>query len=152
MKALIIAADAVDPRLIIKYRNELPTINKMIGNGAFIPFHAYTGWNYWSAYKSEQNWATILTGLTPTAHGINYRMGISARPPRMDDFSGLQPFWEIVNLNGYSVGLWHADLCSHPVPINGYSVSAYYDPIESPVEKRDAELKIQFCSNGKNIS
>ena len=36
MKAIIIAADAVDPKLIKKYRSELPTINGLIDDGAFI--------------------------------------------------------------------------------------------------------------------
>lgn len=149
MQAFIVAADALDPNIIQKYRTELPAIDKMMSSGMFMPFYAYTGWNYKSAYKSEQNWATILTGLSPFEHNINNKMGEAERPPMMNDLTGQLPFWEVLNSEGIDIGLWHTDLCSEPVSIYGYSVSAYYKPIETPLEKRDTALEIQLCEKDK---
>jgi hypothetical protein len=151
LKAIIIAADSAEPKVIQKYRSELPTVNNMISRGAFMTHFAYTGWNYNSAYKSEQCWTTVLTGLTPSEHNVNYKMGADGRPPEMKDLAGLQPFWEVLNANGLSVGLWHTDLCNQPVPINGYAVSAYYNSIETPTEEREAALEIQVCEKDRGL-
>jgi hypothetical protein len=137
MKALIIGADAVDPDVIFSRRELFPTLGSMMDHGASAAYSAYVQKGYNGSYSSEQNWASIYTGLPPEEHSIStYLANSERRRPKMSDFDSLQPFWKVLNENGYTVGLWCADNCSDPVEIDGYAVYAKYDMIETPVENR----------------
>ncbi|MDR1204311.1 MAG: alkaline phosphatase family protein [Peptococcaceae bacterium] len=153
LKALIVAADSVTPDYIFKHRAQFPFFNQIIENGVFAEHAAYVQKGYAESYSSEQNWATIYTGLTPDVHSIttNNVRGQRKRP-EMGDFDGLRPFWQVLNDNGYSVGLWAADDCKSPTPINGYAVSVRYDMIETPVENRAAPREVQLCAKDRFLS
>lgn len=146
MKALIIGADAVEPSVIFGNTRLFPNLCKMIKTGAYASYSAYVQKGYGGSYSSEQNWASIYTGLPPEEHGITtHCVRGERRRPRMSDFNGLEPFWELLNQNGYRVGLWAADNCANPVEIDGYCVSAKYDMIETPTENRLSPRELQMC-------
>jgi len=153
LKALIIAADSVDPNIIFKNIELFPTFKQLIEHGASAAYSAYVQKGYSGSYSSEQNWASIYTGLTPLEHQIttmNVRGEI--RRPIMGDFDRLQPFWRVLNEHGLSVGLWAADNCVSPVPIKGYAVSVNYDMIDTPAENRETPRFIHLCEKDNGIS
>lgn len=152
MKALIIAGDSVAPEVIFKNLDRFPTFQKMAATGVSGAYSAYAQKRYNGSYLSEQNWASIYTGFSPDEHGISYNAVRSEkRPPEMKDFAGLQPFWEIFNKNGLSVGLWAANNCASPTEIQGYAISAVYTPIETPINCREAPRTLQVCEKDKTL-
>lgn len=152
LKALIVAADSVEPSIIFKQPDLFPTLKQMIEQGASASYSAYVQKGYVGSYTSEQNWASIYTGLTPKEHQINpYFSRGERRRPEMRDFDTLNPFWKVLNEHGLSVGLWSADSCFYPVSIDGYVISADYQVIESPVQNRNASRKIQTCEKDMHL-
>jgi len=148
MKALIIAADAVTPDYIIEKRSLFPNICGMIENGAVCTYSSYVQKGYEGSYSSEQNWASIYTGLPPKEHNVNFKES-KLVPPKMREFEGLRPFWEMLNENSLTVGLWAANCCDEPIEIDGYTISCKYEPIFSPTENREAPRKILVCEKDK---
>lgn len=146
LKAMIFSADSVDPNIIFKHMESFPFLNQMISKGAFSSYSAYVQKGYQGSYSSEQNWASIYTGLSPSAHQINTnRVRNENRSAIMQDFAAFQPFWQILNEHGYCVGLWGAVNCNMPCPINGYTVSVNSEMLSSPVPVREIPRKIQLC-------
>ncbi len=151
LKALIVAADSVEPNIILKNKELFPTFNRLIEQGVSSAYSAYVQKGYYGSYSSEQNWASIYTGFEPGEHQINTsNVRGEIRQPVMNDFDELQPFWEVLNEYGLSVGLWAAVACDSPVPINGYTVAVGYETINTPIHNREAPRHIQFCT--KDIS
>ncbi len=152
LKALIIAADSVSPDIIYKNKELFPTFSTLMNCGASAAYSAYVQKGYNGSYSSEQNWASIYTGLTPNEHQIT-TMNVRGekRRPVMSDFDNLQPFWRVLNEHGYKVGLWAADNCASPVPIDGYSVSVKYTMIETPIENRETPRFIHLCEKDQFI-
>jgi arylsulfatase A-like enzyme len=152
MKALIIGADSVEPSVIFGNPGLFPTLRKMMDRGAYGGYSAYVQKGYNGSYSSEQNWSSLYTGLPPAEHGIttNNVRG-EARRPVMSDYSGLRPFWQVLNENGYTVGLWNADNTSEPIDIDGYAIYSKYSMIETPIENREAERVIQASPNSRDI-
>lgn len=144
MKLLVIAADAVSPDYIFGKKHLFPTLCKLIDSGASGAYAAYVQKGYCGSYSSEQNWASIYTGLTPDKHKIGAHHGIKETMPVMSLFSGLRPVWEELNRAGFSVGLWQGDCLDDPVPVKGYVVSGRYTPIFTPAENREAKRTIQL--------
>lgn len=152
LKALIVGGDSVSPDIIFGRRELFPTFNWMISQGASASYSAYVQKGYTGSYSSEQNWASIYTGLAPSEHKINTNISRGElRRPEMRDFDGLRPFWQVLNDNGFRVGLWAADNCAVPVPIKGYAISAKYQMIDTPIENREAEREIQLCKKDKSL-
>ncbi|MDR1062240.1 MAG: alkaline phosphatase family protein [Clostridiales bacterium] len=175
MKALIIGADAAVPDIIFRNIGEFPTLGRMIAQGASGAYSAYVQRGYKGSYSSEQNWASIYTGLSPGSHRITTRMAGTAgaggktgadtevgaeakaeggpsdegRRPQMADYDGLQPLWRVLNDCGLSVGLWAADNCANPVEIDGYAVYFKYGMIETPAEIRTAPRELQLCGKDR---
>lgn len=152
LKALIIAADSVEPSIIFGQSELFPNLKQMMEQGSSASYSAYVQKGYTGSYSSEQNWASIYTGLSPKEHGINTRqVRGESRRPQMKDFDGLQPFWQICNIHGLKVGLWAADNCVSPTPIDGYAVSAKYEMIDTPVENRISPRELQVCEKDRSI-
>lgn len=150
---MIFAADSVTPDLIIRHRERLPFFNQMISKGAFSSYSAYVQKGYQGSYSSEQNWASIYTGLSPSAHQINTnRVRKEKRSPIMQDFASLQPFWKILNDQGYRIGLWGAVNCNTPDPIKGYTVSVESEMLSTPAPIREVPRKIQLCEKDRYIT
>jgi len=152
LKALIIGADSVAPDIIFGKKELFPTFSKMMENGTRASYSAYVQKGFHGSYSSEQNWASLYTGLEPKEHQINtYFSRGEDRRPRMSDFDELLPFWKVLNDNGYTVGLWAADNCATPVAIDGYVVSAKYDVIDTPTEKRTTPRILQVCEKDREF-
>lgn len=154
LKMLIIGADAVSPEIVYKNQHKLPNLKKLIDIGASGSYSAYVQKGYSGSYSSEQNWASIYTGLAPQEHLVETKYVNNKRIcTQMKHFNGLLPFWTVLNNNGLSVGLWAADNCSNPIAIqNGYVVSAKYSTIESPTEERSVAREIQICEKDLYIN
>jgi predicted AlkP superfamily phosphohydrolase/phosphomutase len=152
MKAFIMAADAVTPEYIFDKRHFFPNICRMMENGAECTFSAYVQKGYLGSYSSRQNWASIYTGLSPEEHVIDHPLysdrGIV---PKMESYKELHPFWQALNENGLTVGLWSLSSCDDPVEIDGYTVSCKYKPIFTPAENREAPREITLCEKDKHI-
>lgn len=153
LKALIIGADSVTPDIILDKKELFPTFLKMMETGTRAAYSAYVQKGYKGSYSSEQNWASLYTGLEPREHAINTNSSRGeVRRPQMKDFNDLNPFWKVLNNNGYSVGLWAADNCVVPVDIDGYVVSSKYQMISTPVEDRKAPRTLDLCKKAQKFS
>ena len=152
LKALIIGADSVTPDILFSKKDLFPTFKEMIDNGVSAAYSAYVQKGFQGSYSSEQNWASLYTGLEPKEHLINtYSARGQERRPQMKDFEELQPFWQVLNKNGYTVGLWAADNCVSPVEIDGYVVSTKYQMISTPIEDRKAIRTLEVCEKDKEF-
>jgi len=153
MKAFIMAADALTPEYVFDTPELFPNIYKLIKNGASSAYSSYVQKGYAGSYTSEQNWASIYTGLSPKEHmiGAVKYSGDGVIYPQMSEFDNFQPFWQILNRNGITVGLWSADCCDDPVEIDGYVIASKYAPIFSPTENREAPREIHVCDKDRNM-
>lgn len=152
IKALIIGADAVAPNYIFDNSVYFPNIAKMVESGASSAYSAYVQKGYQGSYLSEMNWSSIYTGLSPQEHKISALADNGKRnTPEMVLFSTLAPFWQVLNQNGISVGMWSADCCVNPIEIDGYVISAKYSMISEPTEIRIASRELQVCEKDKRV-
>ena len=153
LKMLIIGADSVTPDIIFEKKELFPNLMQLMNQGVYSAYSAFVQKGFHGSYSSEQNWASLYTGLTPKQHNINtnYSRGENRRP-QMRDFDDLSPFWEVLNDNGYSVGLWAADSCVNPVPIKGYVISTRYQMLNTPVDDRKSPRSIEICEKDKKIA
>lgn len=152
LKALIIGADAVCPEYIFEHPERYPHLHQLIKRGASASYSAYVQKGYRDSYLSEMNWSSIYTGLAPWEHGIAQKdsNGIR-RATSMEQFDGLNPFWQILNENGLSVGLWSAMCCEKPVKIDGYAVSVQHTPLEIPDPVRVVKRTLQVNDKDQRI-
>lgn len=151
LKTLIIGADGVCPDYILGSINKYPHLHRMVKSGAFSSYSAYVQKGYQHSYVSEINWASIYTGLAPWEHKVTVKVGAGCRTPEMERFQSLSPFWQILNAQGMTVGLWAADCCVEPVEIDGYVVSARYEMLETPDPVRTSRRTLQVCRKDQRI-
>ena len=148
LNTLIIAADAVSPELFMNDSIRFPNITKIIKNGASGSYSAYTGKYFSGSYDSGENWASIYTGLSPSVHNIStYAVGLERRKPQMSDFERLSPFWQLLNKNDISIGVWATHSVKKPTPINGYVIGVDYTSKETPDDNRIRPRSIQVSLN-----
>ncbi len=152
LKALIIGADAVCPDYIFEHTERYPNLAKLIRQGASAAYSAYVQKGYSDSYLSEMNWSSIYTGLAPWEHQIAVKDDTGhRRTPCMKQFKQLSPFWEVLNKNGLSVGMWAADCCLEPEDINGYVVSAEYEMLDSPQKERTGRRILKVCGKDAEL-
>ena len=152
MKLLILGFDAVTPEYIYGKSEMFPNLSRLKKSGVYSAYSAYVQKGYYGSYLSEMNWSSIYTGLHPWVHNITAKEIDGQRyTPEMGWFKNLQPFWEILNHNGYKVGMWSADCCVHPVEIDGYVVASKYNMIENKAENRRSEREIQVCEKDRPL-
>lgn len=119
MKLLVIGIDALDPKFVKENLEYLPNIKKISSEGIF---GDYDGYVY--GYGSCDNWISLYTGVKPEEHGtVKNTFLKTGESTQIDDYSHLTPFWEVLNENGYKVGMWKAMRTSPPKDIDGYIVS-----------------------------
>lgn len=152
LKALVIGADALEYSVIEKNIEKLPNIRRMMNSGAYARYDAYVQKGYKESYVSEMNWASIYTGLEPWRHKVKIVSDKGERrTPYMNSFDGIEPFWKVLNENGYTVGLWAADCCIDPLGIDGYVVSAKYHMLEDSRENRLSTRELQVNKGNYRI-
>jgi len=145
MKALIVAADAITPEYVVEKRKLFPNINNIMEHGAMCTYSGYVQRGYSGSYSSGQNWVSIYTGLPPKEHGKNRQASL-----KMRDICEFEPFWQILNKNGLTTGLWSFRY-SEPIEIDGYIISSRYEPIFTPQDIREAPRTISVSEKDKQM-
>lgn len=152
LKALIIGADAVAPDYIFGRPELYPNIARLMEEGAYSAYSAYVQKGYGDSYLSEMNWSSIYTGLEPKEHRVAQKGANGIRSvPSMKVYADLMPFWDVLNRNGLSVGMWAPFCCSNPTEIDGYVLSVECETIEVPVENRFSKRTVQVCKKDEEI-
>lgn len=151
LRALIIGADGMCPNYIFNNPDLYPNLTDLVNRGSHATYSAYVQKGYTYSYLSEMNWSSIYTGLAPWEHHITVKEGDGCRTPSISQFQDLSPFWQVLNQNGLTVGLWAADCCVDPVEISGYVVSARYEMLESPTPIRISRRTLQVCQKDRHI-
>jgi predicted AlkP superfamily phosphohydrolase/phosphomutase len=119
MKLLVIGIDALEPGFLKENIEQLPNIKKLSSEGIL---GDYDGYVY--GYGSCDNWISLYTGVKPEEHGTIKNIFIkTGESTQVNDYEHLNPFWTVLNDNGYRVGMWKAMRTSPPQNIDGYMAS-----------------------------
>lgn len=118
MKVLVIAVDALDPRIVLENIELFPNMKQIMDSGVGGAYAAYA-----YGYGSSDNWATLHTGLEPKQHGIINNLFKHTRKPMIHDILDQKPFWEVLNEGGLTVGVLNGCDTTPAVSINGYMAS-----------------------------
>ncbi|WP_252255063.1 alkaline phosphatase family protein [Clostridium sp. ZBS12] len=157
MKLMIFGIDALPPDVVFENMDLFPNMKRICDEGIGCSYDAYA-----YGYGSRDNWISLYTGLTPEQHGvINNQYKDTGREPILDDYKDKQPFWQLLNVNGISVGMWKALSTTPPEAINGYMISgeisyeadAYENPyasLESVFNEKDKSLVKYISGKVKN--
>lgn len=132
-KILLIGWDAADWKAIntLMDKGHMPTLNNMVNNGSMGNLATL------DPPLSPTLWTSISTGKRPYKHGIldftePDPTGTSIRPVHITSRK-VRAIWNILSHQGYKchqVGWWP----SHPAePINGISVSNFYQRANNPI-------------------
>ena len=133
-KLVFLGIDAMMPDVVLNNLDRFPNIRKLCETGATGDYDAYT-----YGYGSRDNWLSIYTGLTPAQHGCrNNRLLATGSIPQSGDYTDKQPFWEVLNRNGLSAGIWRGIITSPPVSIDGYMFCA--EPKTMPGQDRPTHI------------
>jgi predicted AlkP superfamily phosphohydrolase/phosphomutase len=124
-KLLILALDGLDPRLLEKYMEEgrLPNFKRLAETGIYHPLETTT------PPQSPVAWASFITGLPPSGHGIfdfikrdpaTYLpdLTIADRKALSRPWKG-KPFWERDGLKNVPITLIRLPLAFPPPKLNG---------------------------------
>lgn len=119
MTFLMLGFDGMDYDLIVKNREHMPFISKLLSNSVWGPlysFHQDTG----------LSWNSIYTGGWATRHGmkgfgfhLKYKKWFEAEMPY---------FWTWFNRHGLSVAVYNLPVIYPPKPISGWMVCGYPTP------------------------
>jgi len=117
----IVGIDALDPDLLEKWRDDLPTFRRLMEGGA------------WSRLESTfppdsiPAWTTIYTGLDPSEHGgleyVNYLDIRSGKTTLNNDRMRGRTFWDVASRAGRRVLVANPFLAYPTWPVNGLMVS-----------------------------
>jgi len=153
LKALFLFIDAVCPEFVIGQSHLFPNIHKLVQTGASAYFDGYTNKMYHGSYRSEDNWISIYTGLTPKQHDVRSVLEGEKRvkTPSMPDIEKQTPFWQVLNDNGITTGLWAGTLLYPPTAVDGYVVSLERHFKENDTDQRDFLTKIHLCEKDKKL-
>ncbi|MFC1682618.1 alkaline phosphatase family protein [Candidatus Zixiibacteriota bacterium] len=120
-KVLIIGIDGLDPILVERWKGELPHLARLEAEGAFLKLR--------SAFPPDSipAWASIYTGMNPTAHGMLQTIDyLSKGEKALDiDFSSFheKTFWDLAGKAGRRVCVVNPFLAYPVWPVNGVMVS-----------------------------
>lgn len=128
-KIAIIGIDSLDPYLLQRYRDELPTFSRLMNDSpTFISKSIFP-------VDSIPAWMSIFTGLHPGHHGLLYTFDVF--DPDLSDLSKLdtniikgKTFWDYASQEGFKCVVLYPLLLYPPWEINGIMVC------KSPMEKR----------------
>ena len=153
LKALFLFIDAVCPEFVIGQSHLFPNIHKLVQTGATAYFDGYTNQMFHGAYKSEDNWISIYTGLEPKQHNIkNKRIGdVVLKTPAMSEIETEKPFWKMLNQNGITTDLWAGSLMYPPTEVNGYVVSVERHFKETDTNQREFLTKLHLHEKDKKL-
>jgi len=127
MDCLVVGIDGLDPGLLEEWREDLPTLSRLIETGSFGRLH--------SAYPplSSPAWPTLFTGKQGGKHGVfgftrERESGHTRVPVNYDDVTA-ESIWEAFDDAGVSIGVANVPLTYPPASLdNGYVVSGWPVP------------------------
>lgn len=126
-KLIVIGIDGMDYDVVMKYKDSLPTLYKMMANNRFSRLR--------SVFPADTTpaWSTIYTGLDPSEHGIINFVNVGDRdnaykPRTFEDkeFIG-KTFWDILNKKGYSTTVLLPMNIKEGWDINGTMITRPYE-------------------------
>jgi|GEM_PF-2343135 len=132
MECLVVGVDGLDPRLVEEWRDDLPTLSRLVERGSFGRLH--------SAYPplSSPAWPTLFTGKQGGKHGVygftrERESGYTRVPVNYDDIAA-ESIWETFDDAGVSVGVANVPLTYPPSELDdGYVVSGWPVPNRADV-------------------
>ena len=118
-KILVIGIDGLDPDLIMKWQNDLPSFRKIMTDGCSGKIESVF------PPDSVSAWATIFTGKTPAQHGIMEQVGYLNKGNIHIEISNLigQSFWDSASRAGKKVCIINPFLAYPVWPVNGVMIS-----------------------------
>jgi predicted AlkP superfamily phosphohydrolase/phosphomutase len=139
-KLAIIGIDSLDPYIILKYRNELPNLSKLIDESpTFISKSVFP-------VDTIPAWGSIYTGLSPGNHGLLYVYDVF--DPKLSDLNRLdtnyikgKTFWDHASEEGYKTVVLFPTLMYPAWGTSGIMIS------KSPFEDR-----VNWIKTERNIS
>lgn len=150
-KLMTIGIDSLDPKLLVKYSEELPNFTKLREQSPSIRSRSVF------PVDSIPAWVSIYTGLNPAEHGILYSFDIFGSS--WDDIMGIdtgifkgKTFWDKAGKKGKKVCVLFPFLAYPPWEVNGLFVSRSTD--ESPACEEDPWIikrEIQASPPGSRI-
>jgi predicted AlkP superfamily phosphohydrolase/phosphomutase len=132
-RLLIIAIDALDSRQITKYRNALPTLDRLVRDRPHVTLRSVM------PPDSDTAWASVYTGLNPAQHGVvHFEDPLEKSARKMlaesgnDSIRGLT-FWDVASRQGRRVCVLFPHLGFPVWPVNGVMIgrSAVRDAVEA---------------------
>ena len=128
-KVMIVSIDALDPNQLLKFKNSMPNLRKMMEESPAFKMK--------SVFPPDTipAWITIYTGLNPAEHGIIHTFDIfesdwqSITNLSVDAFKG-RTFWDIAGKNGKKVCVLFPQSAFPPWEVNGVMVSRSLYPPE----------------------
>lgn len=125
-KVLVIGLDGVPLELIMQWINELPTLRKLIKNGAYGELKSTI------PPMSGVAWSSFITGKNPGKTGIYdflYRRKDSYTfSPINSKIRYGKSFWKILSDDGKKVGILNVPVTYPPERVNGFMVSGFMTP------------------------
>lgn len=112
---IVIGIDGADYRVLKKMAANgiMPRLSKIMENSDCSNLDTY-------GKTLGQGWATLMTGLSPAEHGINYWK--ITQGTKSNDFS-VPLLWDVIGAKGLSSGLVNLSYTFPPSPINGFMIS-----------------------------
>lgn len=140
-KLAIIGIDSLDPYIILKYRNELPNLSKLIDESpTFISKSVFP-------VDTIPAWGSIYTGLSPGNHGLLYVYDVF--DPKLSDLNKLdikyikgKTFWDHASQEGCRSLIMYPILMFPTWEINGSMVSK--SPLENRIDWLRTERFVDF--------
>ncbi len=126
-KLIILGIDGMDFDVVMKYKNELPNMYKLMKQNNFPKLR--------SVFPADTTpaWSTIYTGNDPSVHGIINFVNVGAKtnaykPLTFDDlaFKG-KTFWDVLNNNGMSCAVLLPMNIKEGWEINGLMITRPYE-------------------------
>lgn len=133
----IIGIDSLDPHILLKYRDELPTFSSLISKSDSLIIKSTF------PVDSIPAWATIYTGLNPGNHGFLYSYDIF--DPNLSDLHKLnstslksKTFWDFTSSSGYKSLILFPMFIYPTWEINGAMVC------KSPFDKKINDIQTEI--------
>ncbi|MDR1396175.1 MAG: alkaline phosphatase family protein, partial [Desulfarculales bacterium] len=154
-KIFVLGLDGLENALLPKITPHMPTLARILANGALVPLHSS------EPLEPLVSWASFATGCNPGSHGI---FGLVDRNPSpfttfIANASLLQAptIWEIISRHDKYVGVMNVPLTYPPAEVNGIIVACSLTPDLDlaqacyPVEIAPRLLEMNYCIEADNM-
>jgi predicted AlkP superfamily phosphohydrolase/phosphomutase len=119
-RVVMIGLDALDPKLLLAWIDELPTFRSMIENGTFGSMRSTI------PPLTIPAWVTMLTGRKPATLGnfglVDIKRNYSTRPVDPASWRG-QYVWDLIGARKGKVGVLGVPFLASPYHVNGFLIT-----------------------------